>query len=84
MNEVVVSAEVAAALREFVLLDAERERLVFGMRAHKSGALLPATVGDLGELIGFVAAKANHESNRRRQQRLDTAFNALSQAARAH
>jgi hypothetical protein len=84
VNEVVISAEVAAALRELELLDVECERLVFAMRAHKNGALLPATVGDLDELIGFVAAEANHESNRRRQQRLDIAFDGLSQAARAH
>jgi hypothetical protein len=30
-----------------------------------------------------VAAEANHESNRRRQQRLDTAFDALNNAAQA-
>ena len=84
VNEVVISAEVAATLRELELLDLECERLVFSMRAHNGGALLPATVADLDELIGFVAAEANHESNRRRQQRLDTAFEALSQAARAH
>ena len=36
---------------------------------------------ELDELIGFVAAEANHETNRRRQQRLDAAFNALNDAA---
>jgi hypothetical protein len=38
---------------------------------------------DLDEHIGFVAAEANHESNRRRQQRLDSAFDTLSSAAQA-
>ena len=33
------------------------------------------------ELIGFVAAEANHEPNRRRQQRLDVAFDTLNNAA---
>ena len=28
--------------------------------------------------LGLVAAEANHETNRRRQQRLDAAFDALS------
>ena len=37
---------------------------------------------DLDELIGFVAAEANSEPNRRRQQRLDAAFDALNAAAR--
>jgi hypothetical protein len=35
----------------------------------------------LDELMGFVAAEANHEPNRRRQQRLDVAFDALNTAA---
>jgi plasmid stabilization system protein ParE len=65
------------------LLDADRERLVFRIRAHNDRAVLPATGNDLDELIGFVAAEANHESRRRRQQRLDTAFDALSNAAQA-
>lgn len=81
VNEVVIADEVAAALRELVLLDPDCERLVFGMRAHSNGAVLAATEDDLDELIGFVAAEANHESNPRRQRRLDVAFDALNTAA---
>ena len=51
------------------------------MRAHRGGAVLSVTDDDLDELIGFVAAEANHEPNRRRQQRLDAAFEALNTAA---
>jgi hypothetical protein len=65
------------------LLDADCERLVFRIRAHNDGAVLPASNDDLDELIGFVAAEANHEPNRRRRQRLDSAFDALSTAAQA-
>ena len=83
VNQIVIHHEVAAALRELRLLDADCERMVFRIRAHHDGAVLPATDDDLEELIGFVAAEANHESNRRRQQRLDTAFNALNNAAQA-
>jgi hypothetical protein len=83
VNELVIPNEVAAALRELQLLDADCERLVFRIRAHNDRAVLPATDGDLDELIGFVAAEANHQSGRRRQQRLDTAFDALSNAAQA-
>jgi hypothetical protein len=82
VNEIVISTEVAAALRELRLLDADSERLVFRIRAHHDRAVLSATDDDLDELIGFVAAEANHEPNRRRQRRLDTAFDALSNAAR--
>jgi hypothetical protein len=75
--------EVAAALRELRLLDADCERLVFRIRARNDRAILPATDSDLAELIGFVAAEANHEPSRRRRERLDTAFDALSNAAHA-
>jgi hypothetical protein len=80
-NEIVIGDEVAAALRELRLLDRDCERLVFAIRAHNGGAVLAATDDDLDELIGFVAAEANHEPNRRRQQRLDAAFEALNTAA---
>ena len=78
VNEIVIPDEVAAALRELQLLDTDCQRLVFAIRAHTHGAILAATDDDLDELIGFVAAEANHEPNRRRQQRLDAAFEALN------
>ena len=81
VHEVVVTDEVADALRELVFLDPDCERLVFGMRADRHGAALAASDDDLEELIGAVAAEANHETNRRRQRRLDAAFDALSIAA---
>lgn len=78
--EVAVSDEVAATLRGLRLLDAECERLVFRARAADGGAVLTADNEALDELIGYVAAEANHEPNRRRQQRLDRAFAVLSDA----
>jgi hypothetical protein len=80
-NEIVIPDEVAAALRDLQLLDADGERLVFAIRAHHDGAVLAATDDDLDDLIGSVAADANHEPNRRRRQRLDAAFEVLSDAA---
>jgi hypothetical protein len=81
VNEIVLSEQVAATLRDLQLLDTDRERLVFRIRAHNDGAVLAAADEDLDELMGFVAAEANHEPNRRRQQRLDVAFDALNTAA---
>lgn len=81
-NEIVIPDEIAAALRGLQLLDTDCERLVFRIRAHNGHAILAATDDDLDELAGFVAAEANHEPNRRRQQRLDAAFAALNTAAR--
>jgi hypothetical protein len=81
VDEVTVSDKTAAVLRDLVLLDPDCERLVYGMRAHPDGAALLTSADDLEELIGFVAAEANHEPNRRRQDRLDAAFNTLTEAA---
>lgn len=80
-DEILISNEVAAALIDLQLLDADCERLVFRIRAHHHGAVLAATDNDLEELIGSVAAEANHEPDRRRQQRLDAAFDALNDVA---
>jgi hypothetical protein len=80
-NEIVIPNEVAAALRDLQLLDPDCERLVFRIRAHHDGAVLAGTDDDLDELIGSVAAEANHEPNRRRRQRLDAAFDELNDAA---
>ena len=79
-NEIILLDEVAAALRELRLVDRDCERLVFSIRAHPGGAVLIASDEDLDELIGFVAAEANHEPNRSRLRRLDAAFNALNTA----
>jgi hypothetical protein len=75
LNQIIITDEVASALRELRLLDADSERVVFAERI-----LLTATDDELEELIGLVAAEANHETNRRRQKRLDAAFDALSDA----
>ena len=67
----------ASALRDLRLLDTDSERVVFAVRVDGERIVLTATDD---ELIGLVAAEANHETNRRRQQRLDAAFDALSVA----
>lgn len=80
-HKIVLPHEVAAALRELLFLDTELERLVFGIRTHSGDAILAATDEQLDELIDAVAAEANHETNRRRRQRLDAAYDALDAAA---
>ena len=81
--DIVVPEEVAAALRDVLLLDPDCERLVYRARATVAGVVLSADGDELDELLGFVAAEANHEPNRRRQQRLDRAFAVLSDALQA-
>ncbi len=86
MSQIVISGAVAGALRELRLLDVGCERLVFGIRARGDGAVLAASgdeLDELDELIGFVAAEANHKPSRRRRQRLDATFDALGTSAQA-
>ena len=75
----VVPVEVAATLRDQRLVDAAGERLVFRARLGDDAvsAVLAASEDDLEELLGYVAAEANHEKDRRRDKRLDQAFEAL-------
>lgn len=82
-HEILIPAEIAATLRDLRLLDTDCERVVFRIRPTDAGALLSATDDELDELIGSVAAEANLESDRRRRQRLDLAFDTLDAAARA-
>lgn len=83
VSQVQVSDEVCAAFRDLRLLDLDCERLVYGAQASAKCVVLAASEEDLDELIGYVAAEANHEANRRRQKRLDVAFTALSEALEA-
>lgn len=70
--------EVASTLRAILVLDNDCERVVW--RAFVDGAdiILPAGDDDLEELIGYIAAEANYEPNRRRRQRLDAALTVLT------
>lgn len=84
VRQIMVSHETAAALRDLRLLDPDCERLVFRIRAHDDAAALLTTDEELEALIGFVAAEANHEPDRRRRRRLDAALDTLEAAARIH
>lgn len=77
---VTIPAEVAATLRDLRLVDTAGERLVFRARLadDADSVVLAAGDDDLEELLGYVAAEANHEKDRRRQKRLDQAFQALN------
>ena len=77
LTEIAITDAVASVLRDLRLLDTDSERVVFAVRVDGERIVLTATDD---ELIGLVAAEANHETNRRRQQRLDAAFDALSVA----
>ncbi len=78
--QMVVPAEVVATLRDLRLVDTAGERLIFRARIadDDDSAVLAAGEDDLEELLGYVAAEANHETDRRRQKRLDQAFQALN------
>jgi hypothetical protein len=62
-----------------MVLDAECERVVHRAPTVGGQIILSATDDDLDELLGYLAAEANHESNRRRRQRLDAAYDEVEQ-----
>ncbi len=76
---IAIPSEVAATLRTLLLLDTTTERIVFQARASTEGIVLVTDGDDLDELTGYIAAEANHEHDRRRQKRLDRAFEVLNQ-----
>jgi hypothetical protein len=82
-HETLLTDEVATTLRELMFLDMECERLVFQMHSSSEGIVLTASADELDELLGFIAANANHETNRRRQKRFDAAFDVLTEALQA-
>jgi hypothetical protein len=82
-HETLLTDALAATLRELMYLDVECERLVFQIYSSSEGAVLTASAEELDELLGFIAANANHETNRRRQKRLDAAFDVLTEALEA-
>lgn len=53
---------------------------MFRARATDDGIVLVGDDDDLDELIGYVTAEANHEDDRRRQRRLDHAFETVTRA----
>ncbi len=76
--EVVVPPEVAGTLRSLLLVDTAGERFVFRARHTDEGVVLAGNEEDLEELLGSLAAEANYETDRRRQKRLDQAFEVLT------
>jgi hypothetical protein len=75
---VTVTPEVAATLRALLLLDTASARLVFRARRTDEGVRLACDEDELEELLGYLAAEANLETDRRRQKRLDQAFEVLN------
>lgn len=78
--ELVIDDQVAATLRSLTLIDSTGERLVFRARPSEHGIVLRGNEDDVDELIGYVAAEANREPDRRRQKPLDAAFEMLNDA----
>lgn len=82
VRQISIPQGVAAALRDLTFLDRSCERVVYGARVDRGAVVLAVTEEELEELIGSVAAQANHEPDLRRRRRLDAAFDTLDTAAR--
>ena len=76
----VVSREVFDAVRGVLLLDAACELVVARAQGTSAGVLLAGRVGAFEELVGYVAAESNVESDRRRVRLLDDACTVLEAA----
>ena len=76
-SRAVITPEVAATLRSLRVVDSACERMIFGASVSDGGVVLRGDLDDLDELVGYIAAEANHEGDRRRQRRLDAAFDVL-------
>jgi hypothetical protein len=80
-QDISVPDDVVASLRETLLLDTDCEAVIYAARTVSGRIVLSATDEQLDELLGYLAAEANHETNRRRRQRLDAAYDQLSSTA---
>lgn len=70
----IVSREELHALRQIMVLDGESQRLVDGAVLSRRGILIRGSADDLDNFLGYIAAGANHESNRRRARILDRVY----------
>ena len=62
VTEIDITERDASALRDLRLLDSDTEHVAFAMRADGARILLMATDDELDQLIGLVAAGANHKN----------------------
>jgi len=65
--EVALSAAQHATLRSLLLADPDCERTIHAARRVGRRVLISGDADELEHLAGFIAAEANHQSNRRRR-----------------
>lgn len=80
MVVLLVDRAVVEVLRDVLLMDAASELLIARAEGRSDGVLLAGRVDAFEELIAYVAAETNAESNRRRQRRLDEVCTTLEAA----
>lgn len=78
--EVALSAAQHATLRSLLLADPDCERTIHAARRVGRRVLISGDADELEHLAGFIAAEANHQSNRRRQAALDGVFDLVQRA----
>ena len=78
--QVVVPVKSMAALRSISLIDTETERLIYTAHMTRNGAVLHGTEDDFDDLLGYIAAEANHTPNRTHRQQLDQAYGHITRA----
>jgi hypothetical protein len=77
---VIISEEGFKELQDIIFLDPAAYRIVVAARYTKKGVVLQGSYEDMDELVGYVAAGANHARNRRQEKILDSVFEIMNDA----
>lgn len=78
--EVVITEPQYWALRESLLLGREAERIVAGARLTVLGVTISASLDDLDDLAGYVAAEANHTKSLRHRDLMNGVLDRINTA----
>ncbi len=82
--DVVLSQEAVRQLQKTLIFSPEAEALVYSAIVTETGALLRATGEEMDDLLGYIAAEANHEKNRQRRKVLNTVCDRIEALVEEH
>lgn len=81
--EVTITREEMKALLDGMIYDPDSDRIIYRARPANRGILLRGRYWDMDNLVGYLAADANHEENKKRQKLLDAVYEKVESATNA-
>jgi hypothetical protein len=81
--EVAITREEIKALLDGMIYDPDSERIIYRARPEKQRIVLRGRYGDMDNFVGFLAADANHEENKKRQKLVDSVYEKVEAATHA-